>query len=348
MKGIEIPLLIRQTLTLAVCLLRVLCLSAQPLVYTHMDAFDGLSSNQIHSILQLPDGRMAFITPNAVNLYDGSRFRYWPIEPADTCVLADYYGACHAYAEGDSLLWVKHKHRLCCLDLKRGKYRPQPELLFLQDGMKENVTDFFLDSNGNRWLVTRKGVWDVKGKRLFALSQKANLQDIMVDEAHAYFFFGNGTVTCYHRRNAQRLYTQAAYPEAESLIYARTSLVVKGTDGNFYQLRCGRESVCLSFNPHTRQWKRLLHSRETLHTLVTPNDSTAYISCGKGLWKIHLKQDSAEYCPSVEISEGGSVVADHLYVERCQPSAHHLPPQGCVQGDAEKPQVPFHCGGREK
>lgn len=302
-------------------LLTVCTAKAQPHMFTHMDAFDGLSDNKIQHILQLPDGRMVFTTPLTVNLYDGMRFRYFSAGRMQQTAVPAYTGAYHVYQGEGDLLWIKDYQKLFCFDVRRERFLDRPGRLLQQlNSSRLAVSDIFLDTQKTIWLVRSDGsVWNTRLKKLFRMpAGNRVLQDLDVAGGKGYFFFSSGKVVCMSLHTGKVEYVSDAYPAAEAPAYEGTSLVVKGPDGCFYQLRNGRSAICLRFNPNTRKWKTLLKSPSVLHTLIVPATGEAFITCGKGLWRINLKDDRCSYMPSVNMVEGSSVVTDinTIFIDR--------------------------------
>ncbi len=285
--------------------------AAMPYTFSRIDASDGLSDNQVQHILQLPDGRMVFTTLGNINLYDGMQFRYIHRNDSDAYTLDSYTGAYHVYVGANDLLWIKDYKRLRCLDLRRERYRTHPEQIFRETGTSEHVTDLFVDSEQGLWLVTARGLWEAGLKRYLPLPADAGpLQDVEVAGDRLYLFFSNGEVYCHSRRNGQLLYSEAAYPADERALYANTSLVVKGPDGNFYQLRVGRRGGFFAFNTQTRQWRKLIDTREPLHTLIVPTARTAYISSLNGIYEIDLPSGRTSFRSTLRTAEGQCIVTD--------------------------------------
>lgn len=298
---------------LILLLWRGVVLQAQPRLFTHMDAFDGLSDNMIQHILQLQDGRMAFTTPKTINLYNGAYFRYFTSNKADECVLPAYLGAYHVYIGEHDLLWVKDYKTLFCFNVRKEKYvAGLGGILRRLNGSSLPVVDLFLDSEKTIWLVRTDGsLWNTRLKKVYKIpSGIGTLQDLDVMDDHVYFFYSSGKVVCVALHTGQIDYISPAYPASEAPLHDWMSLVIKGSDGNFYQVRNGKSAICLRFDPRTRRWKKLLDTPYILHTLVVPTRKTAYVTCGKGLWKLDLCTGRNTYEPSVHMVEGSSVVTD--------------------------------------
>lgn len=295
--------------------------AALPYIFTRIDASDGLSDNQVQHILQLPDGRMVITTWGNINLYDGMQFRYIHRNDSDSYVLDNYTGAYHVYVGGNDLLWVKDYKRLHCLDLRRERYRTHPEQVFRETGVREQVKDLFVDSEQGLWLITDSGLWDAGRQHYLTLPDDAGaLQDVEVDGQMLYLFFSNGEVFCHSRSDGRRLYRKAAYPAEERELYARTSLVVKGPDGNLYQIRAGRQAGFFVFCPQTRQWRQMMSTRSPLHTLIVPDGKRAYISSLNGIYEIDIASGQTVFHQTLQTEGGEQLVTDinTIFLDRQQ------------------------------
>ena len=285
--------------------------TAMPYVFTRLSAQDGLSDNQVQHILQLPDGRMVFTTRGNINLYDGMQFRYIHRNDSGVYGLKNYTGAYHVYVGEGDLLWVKDWKRVWCLDLRHERYLERPGEVFRELGITEEVNDLFVDSGQRLWLVTGNGLWDSRSKRFLPLPVEAGiLQDVETDGKRAYLFFNTGILRCHALSDGRLLYQSAAYPPEERPRYAHTSLVVKGPDGNFYQIRSGRRAALFAFSPRTRQWRKLMDATTPLHTLIVPDSHTAYISSLNGIWEINLHTGRHTFQSTIATNEGTKMEAD--------------------------------------
>lgn len=291
-----------------------LSMYGQPSIFTHIDAFDGLSDNEILHILQLSDGRMIFTTPRTINIFDGAQFRYFQLNKREEeYALTAYKGAYHVYVDQNDRVWMKNYGTLACFELGHEQYSAHPQNLIRgMNASNEHAIDFFIDSKKTIWLMNKDNkIWNTKRKQLLQLPNSlGELQDLDVIGNHAYFFFSSGKVVCANMLNGNIDYISGPYNEKESRLFDKMSLVVKAPDGKFYQIRNGKEAVCLVFDPQKRRWKKLLQTPYILHTLIVPSKENAYITCGKGLWKLDLTTMQAHYQPSLLLAGGGSVVTD--------------------------------------
>lgn len=306
---------------LFICFLACLPANALPYVFSRLDASDGLSDNQVQHILQLPDGRMVFTTLGNINLYDGMRFHYIHRNDSDVYAIDGYHGHYHVYVGDHERLWVKDYGKAWCLDLRHERYLKQPEQVFSETGIREKVNDLFVDSEKGLWLVSSKGIWETRKKRYLLLPKDAGeLQDVEVSDGRIYLFSSSGEVLCYSQNQGKLLYRATAYPESEHANYGRTSLVVKGPDGNFYQVRSGMKSGLFAFFPKSRTWKQLLDTQSPLHTLIVPSPQMAYISSLNGIWAINLANGKAHFQSSLRTTDGKQLQTDlnTIYQDRQQ------------------------------
>lgn len=311
-----------RTIVLVLCCSAFLCGRAIPYPFSRLDASDGLNDNQVQHILQLPDGRMVFTTKGNLNLYDGMKFHYIHRNDSDIYPLTGYTGHYHVYIGRQDQLWIKTWQRVWCLDLRQERYLKHPEEVFRQLGLRDTVTDLFVDSEKALWLATSKGLWDTQRKAyLPPVPRSGELQDVEVDAEHVYLFTHLGEVLCYSRRDGRFLYRKAAYPEAEQHLFSQTSLVVKGPDGRFYQIRAGNYGWgVFEFSPRPRTWRTLLVTDLPLHTIIVPSSRTAYISSLNGIWSIDLPSGKASFQSSLRSVDGENWQADlnTIYQDRQQ------------------------------
>lgn len=292
--------------TIILFLLAVFVTKANDFVFTPINVSNGLSDNQIRYILQLPDGRMVFTTSGNLNIYDGSHFNYIHRNSQHIYSLAKYNGFYRIYQDGDSLLWIKDKHKLMCVDLHQEKYISDLDSYFKHKGIPEAIEDFFMDSEGQLWILKSGQLRCNATSDVFEIeNNKDDLQDLAADENNLYLFYNSGEIICYDLKTKNRLYGKAAYPEVEQPLFSRTSLVVPGNNG-FYQLRNGSKGGFFFFDTHKLSWKKILETDYTLNTLVIKGE-TAYISCSTGIWIINCLTGKNEYLPVLKAFDGNSI-----------------------------------------
>ncbi|MBQ0020138.1 MAG: helix-turn-helix domain-containing protein [Bacteroidales bacterium] len=245
-------------------------------LFRRIDMQDGLNDNSVQHILQLPDNRMAITTRKSINIYDGSRFRY--ISPANGVrkELPAYYGAYHVYVDGCNLLWVKDFQHVQCFDLRHFSYIEDIDSVLATRGADGPAQDLFVDSKHHLWLVAASGKMrrmDGVPLELVLPADKGSLQDMDVTDDGVYLFFSSSAVVCYDAMTGKKRYESVALNAVDAPLYDSSSLVVKGDDGRFYQLRDGDGGgICLAFDTTSRQWSELFRCTEILHTIcVAPS-----------------------------------------------------------------------------
>lgn len=274
-----------------------------------LDTDDGLSSNSVFHILQLQDGRMVVTTDGCINLYDGKEFKQYPCMEYEVTKIPNYHGAYHVYADRENRLWVKEWGNVWCMNLDTGRF------VDLQD--MQPMTDVFIDSQREVWIVSDTTVRCDDGKPFHSLPEWENLQDLDADDNCLYLFYSTGIVACYDRETRQLLYTSqspmlAPFDKEDEQVqvcpyedYENTSLVVRGADGLFYQLRGGKRYIFLCFNPDNREWRTIFEtSTGAFHSLCVPDDESALIGCPTGVWSIGLQTGEMVLHSAIETLEG--------------------------------------------
>lgn len=279
--------------------------------FTSITAEDGLCDNHVMHILQLPDNRMLFTTSGNINVYDGVQFRHIHRTDIAPYYLMGYRGAYHVYVDMNHKVWIKTSHHLMCFDLERNEYvRDIPSLFNKKWARNSDVTDLFVDSEYGLWLVSDGLVWCENTNRTIVLQEAwGELQDIDVLAGKGYLFFSTGKVVCVDVSSSKVDYVVSAFDEGQGEAYSWTSMVVKSSDGKFYQLRNGSRGIFLCFSPEERQWKKLLESDEILHTLAVKDSSILYFTSTEGLWRYDTRDSVVTLEDSLTLANGETVDA---------------------------------------
>lgn len=278
---------------------------ADNLLFTAIDASDGLSDNQVRYILQLHDGRMVFTTNGNLNLYDGTNFTYIHRSPQHIFPIEGYRGHYRIYQQGDSLLWIKEMGKLMCVDLRKERYVEERPTCLSDTRFTDEVKDLFVDSRQRLWLLRGDMLTlpDDPSSAIDLSAQTSELQDLWADGESLYLFYDTGVVTCFDLATQQPLYATNAYPEQLIPVFDKTSLVVKGPSG-LYQLRNGRKGGFFLFDPEERTWQQLLETDYALNTLIVTPDDKSYVSCANGLWIVDCASGAKQYIPSLRSVDG--------------------------------------------
>jgi ligand-binding sensor domain-containing protein len=127
-------------------------------IFEHLTTEDGLSSNKVESILQDRDGFYWIATQNGLNRFDGSSFRIFRNNKADTSSLTNNH--CTAIAEdheGD--IWVATYKGVCRYQKSTGRFE---RILLTHPSLNTEVVNriynLAVDGDGNIWMAGH-GIW---------------------------------------------------------------------------------------------------------------------------------------------------------------------------------------------
>lgn len=278
------------------------------LMFETLDSSDGLSDNDVRFINSLPDGRLVFTTEQALNIYDGVRFKKYYLDQSAKYELDDYSGHYHLYLSSDTMLWVKNYHKFFIFDLRRERFISPGEYL-RGKGVEKQVDDLFVDLAGNLWLsIDNRFYMPGSNLTLTLPGGCGEVQDLESDGDSHYLFDNKGTVHCYDSSGEYK-YSRHAYASDEVPRFANTSLVVEH-DGVFYQLRNGTHGVFQKFDTAMGVWEKILERDYSLNTLMITDDGDAYIACRLGFWIVNTADGAVEYLPYLRTRRGNVVATE--------------------------------------
>ncbi|MDP4208213.1 MAG: response regulator [Bacteroidota bacterium] len=265
-------------------------------VFSPISSTNGLSDNRVRTICQLPDSRMVFVTEGLVNIYDGATFRYMHYNEQQAYPLSCYSGYHHTYVDNENHLWLKNQYKLMLFDLRTELFSPNIDSVFLSQGIKNKVTNLFVDNQGNLWYVTendklyfRNGKSKKTSLCLSNISRPNHVPDLIYDiaihEQLFYLFYKSGLMVCYDLNSRKELYRENPFENKENP-YTGT-LMVTSYRQYFYQIRNGINiGVLHRFNIISRQWEEVFKTDYWLNTLTVDNNGNCWVSSRTGLWVI--------------------------------------------------------------
>ena len=158
----------KRTFSHIIGLLCTISCCAQQLVFSPLDTSDGLSSNCVLHILELPDGRIAATTPQSIDVWDGHRFQIIPKDTLSSTPLPGYQGAYHVYADKNNRLWVKDYRKIWCYD---------KQLQFIPDCLPDSADDVFVDDQGDVFFIQQDTthLWYAVRETVFCMLYKPRL-----------------------------------------------------------------------------------------------------------------------------------------------------------------------------
>lgn len=264
-----------------------------------LNSQNGLSSNCVLQMTQISDGRIIVATNKSIDVYDGQHFLSSPVDTSLWMPLPAYGGATHLFTDNSHHLWMKQRGRLYCLDLPTMKWQKQQPW---------NADDFFITDNEEIWLLNDKQLKNGTSDLLLQLPNEAGaLQDVVSFNDSIYTFFSSGQLAVF-KPNGQLAYKSAAYPTDIQHKYEYTSLVVKGYDNHFYQVRTGSGgSILLSFNTITHKWQQLLTSPSLMHTLTPTPTGILYITTPEGYISINTISGERNTFKELHLPDGNTL-----------------------------------------
>lgn len=248
---------------------------------------NGMLDDNVLQMLQLPDDRIAIMTNEGINIYGDRTFKTVRLDTTLYTPISNYRGQTHLYVDRQSVLWIKMKGKVCCLNLQTLHWIRQP---FRQFKFPRQPQDVFVDHNRQVWLVADNYLMSADGKARIPLNPSfGNLQDMDVLQNTVYSFYGSGKIGVADITTGKIVETLSAYPKSVADNYSSTSLVAKSVDNKFYQIRTGNGgSVFLCFDPQTRKVRELFHCSYLLHTLNVASANEILISTQHGYLLFNL------------------------------------------------------------
>lgn len=86
-----------------------------------IDMRDGLAESRIRQIKQMPDGRMAIATSATIDIYDGTRFTSYRLQPEQAYPLHGYHGNRQLTCDVAGRVWLRNEQTLHVVDVRKGK-----------------------------------------------------------------------------------------------------------------------------------------------------------------------------------------------------------------------------------
>jgi AraC-like DNA-binding protein len=245
-----------------------------------------------------------------INFYDGQRFEY--IDPTDENIfpLKNYHGNYHLYFDRYDHIWLKNKLSVTCVDLVTERFVNSVESVFKGFGIKQNVTDMFVDQDGIVWLLTDGGLFNSKTKKTLKIRKDLNLQDLEIYKGNTLLlFYENGLVEMYEMPTAKKIHESYAYGP-QDMDRFRFSSVLKVDGNKIYQIRNGfKDAILNQFDVEKRQWKEVLRTPYHLNNM-TDRDSVLYIPSEYGYWTYDVVTDKLTHADNLRLVNGQTLNTD--------------------------------------
>lgn len=298
--------------TLLLLVLLAPCASAEDIVrqFRVYNASDGLADNSAQSINCTPMGRMVITTIGHINFYIGNGFTHVDPEKNAEFRLKNYRGYCHPYFDKYNHFWLKNKYSVTCLDRNTEHFVVNIDSVLKSFGVKDVVTDLFVDDDGQLWLTHDNKIYGTEVKKDFPVDTTQNLQDVAnYDGRQLLLFYESGEVEGFDIKTLKHLFRLKPYDLNTSKRYDRTSLLYRYGD-SYFQIRNGRsESLLMRFDVMARRWKTLMTSDHKLNNLVV-RDSIAYLAAEYGYWTYNLQTGEIVHETNLQLEDGSELQTD--------------------------------------
>ena len=273
-------------------------------VFQIYNAANGLADNSAQTIRCATSGRLVITTMGQINFFDGNRFSFIDPSKENTYHLSSYFGNYHVYVDKYRHLWLKNTHTVTCVDLYTEMFVDSVENVFREFGISGTVKDFFVDNNGDAYLLTAKGLYSVDAKQYFKVREKCNLQDIETYQGkYLLLFYETGVVDVLELSTGTTVNSCKAYNENEAWKYNKSSVLYKD-DYIFYQIRNGRNGAILqSFNIGKWEWTTLMETPYHLNNL-DKRGNLLYIPCEYGYWVYDVESGRAGQVDELKLMDG--------------------------------------------
>lgn len=280
--------------------------------FTPIGASQGLSSNKVRNIAQLPDGRMAIMTEGQLNIYDGTSFGYLHYDQRHFCRLTEYSGFHHSYIDANGYMWIKNQYRLLVADIGREEFVVRPDSLLAQWGIDTPVKDLFMDKEQTWWFVSARDelLRLQKGGRKVSVFLRDvslggdQLYDLGVLDGKLYLFYRSGLLVCRDLVSGRELYRRERPDGLPAGHYGNTSYVVQGAH-TFYQLCNGNTGgVMLNYDVDDRKWRLVMATDAWFNHLSIDRSGSIWVSGPEGLFNISSDLRKIQNLPFLKLVDG--------------------------------------------
>lgn len=297
------------------CIICCQLLAQEHIVFSSINANNGLSDNSVRSICQLHDGRMVIVTLGMVNIYDGSSFLHLHYSDEMAYPLNKFYGWHITYIDSKDNIWFKNQYKLYLFDVRKESYVPNIDSIFFSYGIKDHVTDFIIDSEYNFWFITDKNGLLFRKR----YEKRANLFindvsitnypddqliDIEINKNKLFLFYKSGVMVCYDVNTREEEYRDNPFKRNGNL-YSSTIAVLPYNE-YLYQVRNGNvKGISVRYNVNTRSWDRIIETDDCWqNTLTLDSKGNCWISTFQGLWLIDKNLKKKRLISPIQLVDG--------------------------------------------
>ena len=178
-------------------------LSATHRVWHHYTVGDGLITNEVRQVVELPNGQVLVNCEGAFCLFDGQTFREVPCDLSRAYRL-EHFGGYARLWEGDSLLWLRDYYHLYLFDARTRTFRYDAESRLGEEPVKQLIAkEGSEESTEEKWQLL-----------IDSLGARANVAHAM--DRHPW----QRPVLCPSSTSAGHIYRAQRQPALDSTLYA--------------------------------------------------------------------------------------------------------------------------------
>jgi len=296
------------------CIICSQLFAQEHIVFSSINANNGLSDNGVRSICQLHDGRIVVVTTGMVNIYDGSSFLYLHYSDQKAYSLSNYYGWHCTYIDKADNIWLKNQYKLYLFDVRKERFVTNIDSIFDTYGIKDRVTDFIMDSECNAWFINDKNELLLKKSHkeraslfipdvLITNCADDQLIDIDIIKKELFFFYKSGLMVCYDIDTHKEIYRDNPFKNNINRYYS--TIAVQPFNEYLYQARNGEEKgVSMRYNVNTRKWDKIIETDCWQNTLTLDSKENCWISTFQGLWLIDKSLKNKRLISPIQLVDG--------------------------------------------
>jgi len=291
--------------------------SRNTIVFRHIDSQNGLSDNQVRTIMTAPDGRIIVRTVSMVNFYDATTFRHNRYNSSNTYKW-DYKGFESDYLDHDQRIWMKDAGQLLLFDLKTNMFVYDVGHILSSYGIKEPLKDVFLDKDKNYWFLTERFnlyycQWKKQtSKRLTAILQPDNAvgEVLAIEQVKSivYVLFRDGSLRLFHVGKGQFIKKETYLSSRMSANLSRY-MMKSDAKGNLWVMLNGTNGGLFMFSTATGRWEEKLPAGDFYTSFDLAPDGRVWVGSRNCLYILDNKHEPI-VLNKFELDTGGDLSND--------------------------------------
>ena len=273
------------------------------LEFSIINAANGLADNSSQIIVCTKTGRMIISTMGNLNFYDGNSFTHIDMQQDYQFPLPLYKGNDHLYFDHSHHIWLKNTHCVTCVDLLNEVFIQNAEAEIRKMGCEGQVQDLFTDNDGDLWVLTENGLYDVDSMKTFQVMKDRNLQDVDVYDNLLLTFYDNGEVLALNRVTGRVEHSTKPYEWEVAQRYISFSSILQYED-SYFQIRNGKdEAVLLRLDLKSFQWTTVMQVPYHLNNMAVKGNKV-YIASSFGYWIYNTTDNSLRHIEQIKLENG--------------------------------------------